>query len=92
MKLELYRDGELYMSIESTSGDVDFTILPKSIVLNSSLSPKSFDDLFLKCTKDMGTYVEAYNKAEQIHQDFFGVKKYSDYDSFRISKSNRIKR
>jgi hypothetical protein len=84
MKLELYRNGELYMVIEAVGQDIgDFTIIPKSIIQGSSLSHSSFEELFFKCTRETKTYVEAYEKAEQIHEEYFDKRRYASYDSFR---------
>lgn len=86
MKLELFRDGNLYMSIEAVGDDVEFAILPKSIVNESELSPKSFKELYFKCIRESNTtYVDAYEKAEQIHEQYFSKRKYSSWDSFRNS-------
>jgi hypothetical protein len=86
MKFELYRDGALYMTIETTGGDMDLTLLPKSVVRGSALSPKSFEELFYKCTRESTNYVGAYEKAEQLHEEYFGCRRYSSYDSFRNTK------
>lgn len=89
MKFELYRDGNLYMTIETTGGDIDLAILPKSVIKNSALSPKSFEELFYKCARETATYTEAYEKAEQTHEEYFGCRRYSSYDSFRFQKDKR---
>lgn len=83
MKYELLRDGILYMTIETIGGDLDLAILPKSVIKDSALSPKSFEELFYKCTRESSTYVEAYEKAEKIHEEYFTKRRYSSYDSFR---------
>ena len=79
------------MSIEAVGEDVDFAILPKSIVKDSSLSPKGFEELVFKCYKDESSHEKAYYKAEEIHVEYFGSKKYASFESFRVSKNQRIK-
>jgi hypothetical protein len=91
MRLELFQDGKLIVSIEPV-GDVvtgDFTILPKSILTGGSLSAKTFSDLFYKCIKETSTYLEAYEKAEEIHEQYFDRRRYSCYESF--SRARKIK-
>lgn len=88
MKLELYQDGRLVVSIEPV-GDVvsgDFTILPKSILIGGSLSTETFSELFFKCVKESETYLEAYEKAEEIHEQYFNRRRYSCYESFSRAK------
>lgn len=77
------------MSIESTDGDVDFAILPKSLVKNSVLSQKNFEDLYFKYMRDSKTNVEAYEKAEQVHEQYFDRRRYSSFDSFRTQKNKK---
>lgn len=87
MKLELFRDGQLYLTIEAIGpgmGD-DFEIIPKRLVKDSSLSAQSFKELFYSCMKESKTYVEAYEKAEEIHEKYFDKRRYSSYNSFRHS-------
>lgn len=94
MRLDLYQDGVLKMTIQSV-GDVvgdDFAVLPKRLVKGCTLSPESFDNLFFECLKEVHTHVKAYEKAESIHQEYFGSTKYQDYNSFRNSKSQRLKK
>lgn len=92
MRLELFQDGRLIVSIEPVGNMVsgDFTVLPKSLATNCKLNPESFDDLFFECLKEKRTHEEAYNQAEEIHEQFFGARKYTGFETFRISKSNRL--
>lgn len=94
MKLELYQDGRLVVSVEPVGNVVsgDFTFLPKKLVVNCQLNPESFDDLFFECLKQERTHEKAYMKAEEIHAQYFGACKYSGYDSFKNAKSNRHKK
>ena len=94
MKLELYQDGRLIVSVEPIGNVVsgDFTFLPKRIAKGCILNADSFDDLFFECLKEQRTHEKAYNKAEQIHEQYFGTSKYSNYESFASSKSQRMKK
>lgn len=93
MKLELYQDGRLIVSIEPVGNMVsgDFTFLPKSIASQCQLKAESFDDIFFQCLKEKKTHEAAYNQAEEIHEQFFGSNKYASYESFRSAKSTRLK-
>jgi hypothetical protein len=93
MRYEIYENGKLKWTIEGTDRTIlggDITILPKSLAENCSLSASSFDDIFFTSLKDSTTHVEAYNKAEEVHEHYFNKRKYADYESFRISKSRRL--
>lgn len=94
MKLELYQDGRLVVSVEPIGNVVsgDFTFLPKQIAKGCQLNAESFDDLFFECLKEQRTHEKAYYKAEEIHEQYFGTYKYSSYDSFASSKSQRLKK
>lgn len=94
MKLELYQDGRLVVSVEPIGNVVsgDFTFLPKRLMKGCQLNAESFDDLFFECLKEQRTHEKAYNKAEEIHEQYFGTSKYSSYDSFASSKSQRLKK
>lgn len=88
MKLELFQDGKLVVSIEPVGNIAsgDFTILPKSILTGVKLSPESFEDLFIKQINNTNSRMEAYHKAEEIHQEYFGVRRWSCYESFSRSR------
>jgi len=92
--LELYQDGRLIVSVEPIGNVVsgDFTFLPKKLMKGCQLNPQSFDDLFFECLKEQRTHEKAYNRAEEIHEQYFGAPKYSGYDSFKNAKSNRLKK
>lgn len=85
MKLEIFKDGKLYMTIEAVGGETeDFVAIPKKLVRHSMLSPQSFEDLFMKYVKTSPTYVEAYEKAEEVHEQYFDCRRYANYNSFRL--------
>lgn len=85
MKLELFRDGKLYMTIEAVGNGNDFEVIPKRFIKDSSLSADSFQELFYDCMKETKTHVEAYEKAEEIHEHYFSKRRYSSYHSFKNS-------
>lgn len=83
MKLEIFKDGKLFMTVHSPDAEPeDFIALPKRFVRHSILSPQSFEDLFFQCNKTAKSYVEAYEKAEEIHEKYFERRRYANYDSF----------
>lgn len=94
MMLELFQDGKLVVRIEPIGNVVsgDFTFLPQSLAKGCQLNAESFDDLFHNCLKVEKLHTKAYDKAEEIHEQWFGERKYSDYESFRVSKSQRLKK
>lgn len=55
------------------------------------LSPAGFEKRFHKYCQDTKTYERAYEKTEKEYEEHFGKRRYSSYDSFRVSK-NRKKR
>ena len=47
------------------------------------LSASGFRDLFLQLKEYYPNNIEAYEALEEEHMRIFGVRKYSEYDSFR---------
>jgi peptide methionine sulfoxide reductase MsrA len=95
MRYDIYQNGKLKWSIEGTDKTItanDITILPKQLAKNCSVSAETFDDIFFSELKTSTTHVEAYEKAEQLHEQYFEKRKYADYDSYRISKNQRLKK
>lgn len=88
MRFEIYQDGKLKWTVESTDKTVvanDIIILPKSLANNCSLSTESFDELFFNELKTSSTHIEAYEKAENVHYEYFEKRKYSSYESFKAN-------
>lgn len=54
--------------------------------------PAEFDDRFVKHTGECQTYEEAYILTEEDYKKVFGKRKYSSYNSFRVSRSKRLKK
>ena len=92
MKVEVYHDGQLKWTIESVGSEGDIAILPKSIARECSLSADRFDEIFFACMSGSRNNGEAYEKAEQVHLQYFEKRKYSDYQSYKSYKSQRMKK
>ncbi len=94
MKVELYQDGKLKWTIEAVGniGKDDITILPKSLAQGCSISAESFDEIFFANISGSKNNLEAYEKAEQVHLQYFEKRKYSDYQSYKSYKSQRMKK
>jgi len=93
--IQIYENGKLKWTIEAIGAGIspnDITIIPTSIAKGCTLSAASFDEVFMEKLRESKTHIEAYEKAEQLHESYFGKRKYSDHDSFKVSKSNRLKR
>lgn len=93
MKIDVFANGKLLYSITGTDdfNPNDLVVVAKNLIEKATMTAEGFDDLFFEKLKDSRTHVEAYDKAEQKHFETFGHNKYSDFDSFRISKSKRLK-
>ena len=53
------------------------------------LSPAGFEKRFHKYCKSSKTYETAYEKTEIEYEKHFGKRRYSSYDSFRVSKNRK---
>jgi hypothetical protein len=90
MKAE-FVGGHVKWTIESTDGNLsasDFV----TVVTNCSMSPTGFDELFFRFVNDSRTHIEAYERAEKVHETILGKRRYSDYTSFAESKRQRLKK
>jgi hypothetical protein len=54
--------------------------------------PHAFDGRFLEKTRQYDTYEEAYDAVEEEYRSTFGAPKYSNYESYRVTRRYRIKR
>jgi hypothetical protein len=54
--------------------------------------PIDFDRQFEQNMSRHQTYKAAYEATEQQHQHLTGHRRYSDHDSYRVSRSRRLKR
>lgn len=78
--------GEVKWVISSTDGSKDFTFVGKIVV-----TADQFDEALFHFYKTSKTYKEAYEKTEDLHEHTLGYRKYSDYNSYKGTKSSRIK-
>lgn len=92
MKQEIYQDGKLRMTIESTDGACDIITMPKVLVKNCSMSAEGFDDLVMSFYKNNVSHTEAYRMAESVHEHYFGRPRYTDHGSYKSSYSYRHKK
>ena len=53
------------------------------------LSPAGFEKRFHKYCQTSKNYYEAYEKTEQEYESNFGKRRYSSYDSFRVTKNRK---
>jgi hypothetical protein len=88
--IQIYEDGQLKWTITDVGSSNDIVVLPNSLAKNCNLTATGFDEVFYACMSSSHTNKEAYEKAEQIHVQYFGKTKYSDYDSYLASKSRRF--
>lgn len=91
MKIELFREGELYLTIDyvGLGSSDDLVVLPKSLVKDSFMSKQGFEELFYECLKNTKKNIDAYEKAEEIHEQYFEKRRYSSYESFSEVKNRK---
>ena len=53
------------------------------------LSPAGFEKRFHKHCKDHKNYEQAYEQTEKEYEQNFGKRRYSSYDSFRVTKNRK---
>ena len=54
-----------------------------------TMTADGFEELFFNAARTSSTYMEAYEKVEVWHEETFGKRKYSEYNSFRNAKTQR---
>jgi len=52
----------------------------------------SFNEIFEKEIKKGKKYSQAYEDAEHYHEEKYGQRRYSSYNSFRISRQKKIRK
>jgi hypothetical protein len=87
--MEIYDNGVLKWTITDVGCSSDIVILPRSIAKECNMTAEGFNEIFYACMSG-GTNKDAYEKAEQIHVQYFGKTKYSCYQSFLSAKSTRF--
>lgn len=90
--IQVFKDGKLMYTLASIGQAQEISIVSKDIITKSNMTSEGFEELFFTELKQCRTHTEAYCKAENIHFETFGHNRYKDYDSFRISKSQRLKK
>lgn len=56
------------------------------------LDLEGFNEKFEEELRNHRTQEEAYEHTEQLHEQFFGRRKYSGYDSFRKVRERKLKK
>ena len=79
-----------YVSTDGTRCDI--VTVSKDLLKNCTMSADGFEQLFFGHTQTSSTYTEAYEKAEDEHEKLFEKRRYSDYNSFRNTKTQRMKK
>lgn len=93
MKQEIYQDGKLRMTLQSTDGNgCDIVVMPKVLVKNCSMSAEGFEELFFTFCKGNVSHTEAYERAEGVHESYFEKRKYSSYESFKSAYYRKPKK
>jgi len=64
--------------------------VPYPDVIASINSMEGFTELFYEKTKHYKTYEEAYEAAEQMHEQLFQSRRYSSYSSFRRALRRKL--
>ena len=80
---------EANVKIMNTKEDDLVKQINRMIQLNSH---SGFIDAFFDSTKTHRTFEEAYNAIEIEYESYFGITKYSSYDSFRKIRDRQKKR
>jgi hypothetical protein len=93
MSKRIYQDGELKYTISTTDGSsCEIVTMPKVLAQNSSLTAEGFEEIFFSFLKGNTTHTQAYDRAEKLHESYFGKQKYSSYESFKsVQYRNRQK-
>jgi len=59
--------------------------------ITSLLTPDGFDERFFELASETKTYKKAYENLETEYENYFGKRKYSDYNSYRNCRDKRLK-
>jgi hypothetical protein len=93
MSKQISQDGKLLYTITSTDGtSCELVVMPKVRVRDSTMTADGFEELFFSFLKGDTKHSEAFEKANTMHEHYFGKPKYRDYEVFKSSKSQRHKR
>lgn len=64
----------------------------KTESIRANVDVRSFDQLFEENLTPHSTYKSAYERAEEEHVKLYGHRRYADHESYRVSRSRRVKR
>ena len=81
-----------YTFVSTDGGKCDIVTVSKDVLKNATLTADGFEQVFFTQASTSSTYMEAYEKVEMWHEETFGRRKYSDYNSFRNAKTQRRKK
>lgn len=56
------------------------------------IRPDGFDKNFSIELQKHDTYEQAFNALNRLYEKQFGYKRYANYESYRISRANRLKK
>lgn len=79
-----------YVSTDGTKCDI--VTVSKDLLQNASMSAEVFDNLVISFSKENISLTEAYYKAEEVHEHYFGKPRYTDHGVYKSSYSQRHKR
>ena len=65
-------------------------MIDKKII--SLLTADGFDKRFFELASETNTYKKAYENLEIEYENYFGKRKYSDYNSYRNCRDKRLKK
>jgi hypothetical protein len=89
--IEVFEDGQLKWTISDVGSSNDIVILPKQMAESCTMTYDGFSRIYYANVSGSNTNNEAYEKAEKVHIQYFGKRKYSDYDSFRNVRDRNYK-
>jgi hypothetical protein len=96
--IEVFENGKLRLRLETTISYDDVMVLPKRIANACLMSADKFDELFYSILEanfphaPAMTHKQAYEEAEKTHERYLGRRRYMDFDSFRKSRDQRIRK
>jgi hypothetical protein len=76
-----------YVYTDGSKGEI--VTISRNLLTDSTMTAAGFEEVFFDETRTSITYIEAYEKAETFHEEVFGKRRYSDYDSFRKAKDQK---
>jgi hypothetical protein len=89
--MKVFENENIKWTITDVGSSSDIVILPKSIAEECNMTYDGFSRIYYANVSGSNTNTEAYEKAEKVHIQYFGKRKYSDYDSFRNVRDRNYK-